>query len=805
MVKPARLLLVALLALIPGCFQAQLSGPVSGAQITIVPLNLASSQPTILQSSTPQDNIDRLGDETWQALGPLLRLWFLGTFNTAGTNLAPDRLYLVTASGGEDSDGDGDAQEDEQFTAVSGSWHAILTGSQLLESGYQVSPLTEAAYQWLAGSLASLSDAEILWNLGRAAQVLVEDVNDDQQVDYLDLAAWNTLLHRPKLQGDINALDDLTIALTNGADAEQIEAIAGTMLALDVESCPFACENIDTLPFAAQLWGQPLDEFFAISFRELMLREPETVVQLGLAERYGLEEVSLDNISDSFVLHTADMAATVLEGLNLFDAASLDAEQQLAVALYRYYLEDIVARSEYLLFSYPASSFITGAARQTEFFFSEIHPLFSTEDVDDFLARLQLVAMKIEQLRELVATRAEAGIIEPAITLDLGISALNAIANSDPTGTPYYRKFSNSLNGIDALDSANRLSLRFDARDIIAEQIQPAYQRLVDDLLELRPSAPLAIGFGQFDGGLDYYAYALRQHTTTDLSPEQIHQMGLTELTRVHREIREAAGALGIDPNTSLSGIFNSAAALGGTLRGADILAQYEALVAEAQDRLPQAFNEIPQQEVVVIGGPTGGFYVAGSEDGSRPGAFFAATIGNEPYFMMPSLAYHEAVPGHHLQLALAQEQSLPDFRRYVKYTGFTEGWALYAERLAYELGWYAGDPIGNLGRLQFEAIRAARLVLDTGIHALGWTWDEAVAAYQTHTGASLGSAQGNVARFMRWPGQATAYMVGMLRILELRNAQEQQLGDNFSLTDFHSQVLTGAAMPLDILAEQFQ
>jgi uncharacterized protein (DUF885 family) len=798
-----RLMLVLLLALIPGCFQAQLNGPISGAMITITPL--AGGGPSLeqIQASSRDSNLETFGSETWLGFGPVFRLWFLGNFVPESTQFEPDQLYLLTAEGGQETDANLDRLEDEEYSPVDGTWHAILSGAQLLAGGYQISPLTEAAYQWLASSLIELTDEEILWNLSRAAQAVLSDVNRDNVVDHNDLAAWNSLFHRNLLIASPTTLDQIAVFIRNDVTGSQIESMSAAFFALAIETCPFACEDVATLALAAQLWGLPLADFFQVSFRALMLRKPETIVQLGLEERYGLTELTLDNISDDYVRETTAMAEVILEGLDTFDETAFPEEQQLSMNIYRYYLQDLIEQAEYLLFSYPANSFITGVPRETEFFFSDIHPLTTVQDADNYLARLNRVSAKIEQLRVNVAARVQAGIIEPAITLANGIGFLSSTWSVDATSTDYYQRFSNSLYGIEGLDSATALELRFAARDIIIEQVQPAYQRLAEDLTALEPNAPTEIGFGQFEGGLDFYDYALRHHTTTTLSAAQVHQTGLNDLTRIHQEIRSAAATLGIDTDTDLPTIFNSVASLGGILLGGDILQRYEDLVAEAQSRLPEAFNELPEQEVVVIGGPTGGFYVSGSDDGSRPGAFFAATVGSEAYFMMPSLSYHEAVPGHHLQIALAQEQALPDFRRYTNYTAFVEGWALYAERLAFELGWYDDDAIGNLGRLQFEAIRAARLVLDTGIHNKGWSWDEAVASYQANTGASLGSSQSNVARFMRWPGQATAYMVGMNRLLELRAQMQEAQSDSFSLKDFHSRVLTGAAMPLDILATE--
>jgi uncharacterized protein (DUF885 family) len=215
---------------------------------------------------------------------------------------------------------------------------------------------------------------------------------------------------------------------------------------------------------------------------------------------------------------------------------------------------------------------------------------------------------------------------------------------------------------------------------------------------------------------------------------------------------------------------------------------------------LDDVFDLKPQADVIVIGGPTGGFYVQPAIDGSRPGAFYAAVNGTEPKFGMPSLTYHEAIPGHHYQIAIAQELDLPMFRRGSLFTGYAEGWALYAERLAWEMGLYEGDPYGNLGRLQMEAFRAARLIVDTGIHAQGWTVDQAVDYMVENTGLATGFMEFEVRRYITWPGQATAYMLGMLKILELRQMAMDQLGDQFDIKEFHNVVIGSGSLPLEVL-----
>jgi uncharacterized protein (DUF885 family) len=243
-------------------------------------------------------------------------------------------------------------------------------------------------------------------------------------------------------------------------------------------------------------------------------------------------------------------------------------------------------------------------------------------------------------------------------------------------------------------------------------------------------------------------------------------------------------------------------AADGGIIPAADVLVTYEDLIDFADQNLGQAFDVFPTADVIVVAVPYGGYYLGPSFDGTRPGAFYAGTQIDEPYYKMPSVTFHETLPGHHLQVSLAGEANVPLFRRIIRGTAFVEGWALYAERLAHELGWYDGDPYGNLGRLQWEALRAARLVVDTGIHYLDWSFDEAVQFMDDSVGFTSDSNQAAVARYSVIPGQATAYMIGMLKILEVRQRAMDELGGDFSLFDFHRTVLGNGGVPLPVLEQ---
>jgi uncharacterized protein (DUF885 family) len=377
---------------------------------------------------------------------------------------------------------------------------------------------------------------------------------------------------------------------------------------------------------------------------------------------------------------------------------------------------------------------------------------------------------------------------------------IRSIAHSGPRLTPFYAALEGKLGTIEELSPDEGRALLEDAEAAIQESVTPAFAALEQELDRLQPAAPSKGGVGDLPDGSGYYDYVLRHHTTTDMTADEIHQLGLLELKRIHSEMRDIFRELGYPEDESIPDLYARLARESGSVSGRRVAETYEAMIEEAAQKLDPAFDIRPSADVIVIAGQQGDYYVSASMDGKRPGAFYARVDGSTELFAMPTLAYHETIPGHHFQIALAQESDLPLFRNVILFTGYAEGWALYAEQLAYELGWYDGDPHGNLGRLRDQAFRAARLVVDTGLHAKGWTYDEALSFMIDNVGRDRGLLQFEVTRYIAWPGQATAYMVGMLKIMELRQKAMDQLGEQFDLKAFHRVVLANGSMPLEVL-----
>ncbi|WP_428265988.1 DUF885 domain-containing protein [Haliangium sp.] len=549
----------------------------------------------------------------------------------------------------------------------------------------------------------------------------------------------------------------------------------------------------------AALDGLDFDDFIDQSYGAWTLRSPESMSASGQSQVLGLGEDQLDDISDPFVSDTEALVAGILELLRGYDRDALTPEQRLSYDVYEWSLAERVDRQRFRDYDYPIAPVIGSVYSDLFLFLRDLHPVTGSEDARSYITRLRAVPRKLAQAREGLRRRERAGVVAPRMLLERSLYDIRSVAQAQPWELPLYTSFADRMAAA-GLPLGERAELLDQAEAAIACHVIPAYAALADEVERLAASAPFEHGVWQFDGGDEYYAQALRRHTTTDMSADEVHQLGLDELDRIHAEMRTHFEQLGYPPEDTLRANYDRLAQDSGVVAGAAAISAYEDIITAAEARLDEAFEVLPEADVIVIGdGGGGGFYVAGTPDGRRPGAFYAGT-GASARYDMRSLTYHEAVPGHHLQIALAQELALPAMRRYTHHTAYVEGWALYAERLAADLGWYEDDLAGDLGRLQYEAFRAARLVVDTGLHAKRWDYTRAVDFMVDNVGYPRASMERQVIRYMSWPGQATAYKIGMNRIVSLRQEAMDALGDDFDLAGFHTVVLGHGSVPLEVL-----
>jgi uncharacterized protein (DUF885 family) len=425
---------------------------------------------------------------------------------------------------------------------------------------------------------------------------------------------------------------------------------------------------------------------------------------------------------------------------------------------------------------------------------------------------------KLDQVTAAMQRQAQLGVLLPPSLLERSLIVIHDTVSAAPGDSALVTTFTARMEKVKSLDAATRAQLEGAAVRAVESRVYPAYARMSAALEALKPAAATqGAGVARLPDGAAYYALALKQNTTTDYTPEQVHALGLAEVARItgemdtllsaqglaHGSVGERMAALGKDPRFLLP---NDAA-------GRDqALARYQQILDQVSERLPQYFRTLPAKRLRVERvppsqekGTSGAYYQQAAMDGSRPGIFFAnlRDMGEVPTWSMKTLAYHEGVPGHHLQISTALGlKELPLIRQQTLYTAYAEGWALYAEQLAAEIGMYKDDPFGNLGRLQLELLRAARLVVDTGIHAGGWTREQAIAYMVATTGKNETDVTSEVERYMAMPGQACAYKVGELKILELRARAQAALGPRFNLKDFHTVVLENGGVPLTLLEQ---
>jgi uncharacterized protein (DUF885 family) len=574
-----------------------------------------------------------------------------------------------------------------------------------------------------------------------------------------------------------------------------------TTATVTVEASPTSAPTPRDLPPIAQgLQGLDIDTFFEQSYIRLVTRYPEYITTLGLSDALGVRKDQLNDMSDAYIRETQALEKAVLTLLETYDRAALTPEQQLSYDVYVWYLADQIRGHEFMDYDYIIRPGAIGYQDNLALFFTDLYPLTDKQDAENYITCLAQVETQMKQVVDSLERRQEIGVVLPRGILQWMGSNLREIADSNANETPFYTVFEEKLSALDNISVADKEALLKAAEDAIEKSVLPGFAALADLVEKQQRNATDDIGVAKIPHGEAYYAYLLRHYTTTTLTADEIHELGRQDLIHIHADMRALFDKLGYPQDESLPNLYNRVAKESGFLQGEAILREYEAIIEAVKTDIAPVFDLQPKADVIVIGVPSGGYYLAPAVDGSRPGAFYASNTGSQPRSGMPTLAYHEAIPGHHQQIAIAQELPLPFFRKDMGFTGYVEGWALYAERLAWELGVYEDDIYGDLGRLQAEAFRASRLVVDTGIHVKGWTYNQAVDYMLQNTGMSRGAVEQQIWRYITWPGQATAYKVGMLEILEQRQRAMDALGDKFDLKAFHNIILGNGSVPLELL-----
>ena len=468
---------------------------------------------------------------------------------------------------------------------------------------------------------------------------------------------------------------------------------------------------------------------------------------------------------------------------------------------------------------YPLNQ-IGGTHLNTIQFLSDMHPIRSISEAEGFISRVNLVKEVYEGTVKDLERQADAGIFPPEFVYKHVIEQLNEFINFNYEEHPLFTQFMKKVKDLN-LDSEKEFLFEEAIKRGIDESVTPGFILLKDFMVKTQKSANKNHGIWSQPNGDEYYKLRIRSYTTTDYSPEEIHQMGLSEVDRISTRMKEILVMLDYDENKTVGVLMNELNESPQFLyadtpdRKDIVVNDYMEMVNEAIDVMTDYFHTMPKADVIVKAIPeyseqtaAGGYYQAPALDGSRPGVFYANLydIKQTPTYSMRTLAYHEATPGHHHQIAHSLENdSLTMYRRFgYRTSAFSEGWALYAERLALEVG-LAENPYDELGILQSEIFRAVRLVVDTGMHYKRWTREEAMEYMKSKTGMSDTEVRVEIERYIVWPGQALSYKVGMIKILELREKAMNELGNKFNIKDFHSAVLDHGNPPLFIVEEMVE
>lgn len=562
--------------------------------------------------------------------------------------------------------------------------------------------------------------------------------------------------------------------------------------------------------------SERLNAWFEEVDREALLQRPMDMSRRGMRERQSeWDDISDEKARDDYQVTLRDLATL----LNEFDYSALDEQTQLSYRLFQYRCESALERFPYRLHSYPVNQMF-GAHSEVPSFLISIHTVETPQDAEAYVARLRRAGHYLDQAIRNLQVRAERGILAPSFVYPLVISDCQNLLRGAPfdesgVDSTILADLRSKVAGLSDLGDAARARLVEQGAEALRSVVGPAYRRLIATLEDLEERSTTDDGAWKLPDGSAFYAHALRRTTTTDLSAGKIHEIGLLEVNRIHDEMRAIQEQVGFDG--TLQDFFVH-------LRDspdfyypnddegrAEYLARATELIDVMRTRLPELFGTLPRADIEVrrvepyrerSAGKA--FYQRGTPDGARPGIYYANLydMRDMPIYQMEALAYHEGIPGHHMQGSIAQElEDLPTFRRFSGYTAYGEGWALYTEYLPREIGLYE-DPYSDFGRLAMELWRACRLVVDTGIHHHRWTRERAIDYLLENTPNPEGDCVKAIERYIVMPGQATGYKIGMMKILELRERARAALGDAFDIRDFHDIVLRNGPVPLTILEE---
>jgi uncharacterized protein (DUF885 family) len=593
------------------------------------------------------------------------------------------------------------------------------------------------------------------------------------------------------------------------------------VLLVSLSACSPAPENASTTPGSpaphstrVQDESERLAKFFHRVFEENLKRSP--VLQSYLGKKWDYDK--WDNVSEEEMDQRIITAKNRLTELATFNTDVLSEQEKVSIRLLKLSLEREIANDEFRHHTYIVHQF-RAAHTQVPSFLINIHKVTSKEDALAYISRLDNVGAYFKQVIEQMKLREQAGVFPPAWSYEQMIRASENVISGAPfdlseTPSTLWADFQHKVKSLN-LEEAESDTLLEEAKAALLTSVKPAYMSLIEALEHQKRLTPEGDGVWRLPDGEAWYQNRLNWFTTTDLTAEEVHKIGLENVARIHDAMREIMAEVNFEGDLNAFFRFmreDERFYLPATPEGRQqYLDKAKSAIDEMREALPDYFGILPKAPMVVkrVEGfreQSAGkaFYQSPAQDGSRPGIYYANLYDMQamPTYQLEALAYHEGIPGHHMQRAIAQElEGVPEVQKFLSFTAYTEGWGLYSEELAKDMGFYQ-DPYSDFGRLAMELWRACRLVVDTGIHAKRWSREKAIDYLVENTPNAEYDAKKAVERYIAMPGQATAYMIGKLKIMELRNRARNALGDKFNWAAFHDEVLKYGPVPLSILEE---
>ncbi len=570
-------------------------------------------------------------------------------------------------------------------------------------------------------------------------------------------------------------------------------------------------------PEQIALESQKANAFFDRAFDAKIDRDPMQQSVFGIKKDYG----KWQDLSESNVQKETEISKTLLDSLHKnFKLESLNEQTKISYRLFEKVCQDAIENFNWHLYDYPVNQ-MGGIHSDVPTFLINVHLVENKSDAEAYISRLKGMNVLFDQLIENLKLREAKNIIPPKFVFPYVLNDCKNITSGKPFDkstavNPLMEDFTKKVNALKDVSDEDKKILIVKAGDALLTSVKPAYEKLIAYWSELEKKATTDDGIWKVSNGDAYYDFALRQTTTTKLTADEIHEIGLKEVARIHGEMREIMKKVNFKSD-NLQEFFDFMRT-DKQFYYANDEAGKEAyrvkavkIIDDMKVELDKLFLTKPKADIVVKSveafrekSAGGAFYEDPAIDGTRPGRYYINlyNMNDQAIYQMEALAYHEGIPGHHMQIAIAQElKGIPKFRMHGGNTAYLEGWALYSELVPKEIGFYI-DPYSDFGRLAMELFRAARLVVDTGIHRKKWSREKALAYFKENTPNPEGDNKKEIERYIVWPSQATGYKIGMNKIIELRENAKKKLGDQFDIREFHDVILTSGPVPMDILEE---